>query len=127
MKGQFLAQFPLSPRLCYNFNQLSVAGNREKAAMTLTVELTPEQEARLAATAQAKGMDMHEYARFLLTQGVLPTVQSVVPVGTRETADRNHFYFTATPEEFERAFDALAEGNENLPVLPPEAYHRENL
>lgn len=38
-----------------------------------------------------------------------------------------HFYFTATPEEWEAAMDELAAGGENLPVLPDEAYDRENL
>lgn len=37
-----------------------------------------------------------------------------------------HFYLTATPEEFERAFDALGQGNENQ-ALPPEAFERESL
>jgi hypothetical protein len=34
---------------------------------------------------------------------------------------RKHFYFTATPEEFQKAFNELGKGNEHLPVLPPEA------
>ena len=38
-----------------------------------------------------------------------------------------HFYFTATPEEFERAFDAIGNGNERLPILPPEAFERESI
>jgi hypothetical protein len=40
---------------------------------------------------------------------------------------REHFYYTATPEQFQEAFDALACGHENSPVLPPEAFERESL
>ena len=40
---------------------------------------------------------------------------------------KEHFYLTATPEEFQKAFDALGQGNENSPVLPPEAFDRESL
>ena len=38
-----------------------------------------------------------------------------------------HFYFTATNEEFERAFDAIGEGNEGLPILPPDTFERESI
>ena len=41
--------------------------------------------------------------------------------------DKNHFYFTATREEFNRALDELAQMNCGLPVLPDEAFDRENL
>ena len=36
-------------------------------------------------------------------------------------------FLTATPDDFQRAFDALGAGNESLPVLPPEAFERESL
>jgi hypothetical protein len=42
-----------------------------------------------------------------------------------EEEDQRHFYHTASPEEWERAFDAIGKGNEHLPVLPPEAFERE--
>ncbi|MBW3625750.1 MAG: hypothetical protein KY468_20335 [Armatimonadetes bacterium] len=44
-----------------------------------------------------------------------------------EGVDKNHFYFTATPEEWRQALDALAEKNRGIPVLPPEAFERESL
>jgi len=47
---------------------------------------------------------------------------------TEETKPTNeHFFLTATPEEFQMAFDALGHGHENSPVLPPEAFERESL
>jgi hypothetical protein len=36
-------------------------------------------------------------------------------------------FFRATPEERSAALDALAEMNRGLPILPPEAFDRENL
>jgi hypothetical protein len=42
------------------------------------------------------------------------------------TPDRP-LYETASPEEFQKAFDALAECYRHLPVLPPEAYSRDSL
>ena len=45
--------------------------------------------------------------------------------GTAET--KEPFYLTATPEEFQKAFDALSQRHENSPILPPEAFDRENL
>ena len=41
--------------------------------------------------------------------------------------DSNHFYFQATDEEFEGAFDSSGKGNEGLPILPPEAFERESI
>jgi hypothetical protein len=53
---------------------------------------------------------------------IVPSEESeVTPIA------HEHFYLTATPEEFRRAFDALGAGNENLPLLPPEAFDRESL
>lgn len=39
----------------------------------------------------------------------------------------NHFYFTATPEEWSKALDEAAEKHRGSPVLPPEAFDRESL
>ncbi len=50
-----------------------------------------------------------------------------VIVMSEEQVDKQHFYFTATQEEFDRALDEIAEMNRGLPVLPDEAFDRENL
>ena len=41
--------------------------------------------------------------------------------------NRDHFYFTASQEQFENALNEIAEMNKNLPALPDEAFDRENL
>lgn len=53
----------------------------------------------------------------------------IVPMEEAETTPtvKEHFYLTATPEEFQKAFDALGTGYENQPILPSEVFDRENL
>ena len=64
-------------------------------------------------------------ARVLQGRKNLTLIVPAMEIGEEQTA-REHFYLTATPEEFQRAFDALGKGNENQ-VLPPEAFDRESL
>ena len=90
--------------------------------MTLTIELTPEQEARLQAFARRQGLEAAELAQRLVTEHLPLLERTATPA-----VDRSHFYFTATPEEWETAMDELAAGGESLPVLPDEAFDRENL
>ncbi len=96
--------------------------------MTLTIELSPEQEAHLTAIAQREGLDLAALAYKLVTE---PIRGSNGENGKHQvrgtTSDKNHFYFTATREEFNRALDDIAAMNQNLPVLPPDAFDRENL
>jgi hypothetical protein len=49
----------------------------------------------------------------------------VIILSTEEEA-RRHFYHTASPEEWERAFDAIGKGNERLPIPPSDAFERES-
>jgi hypothetical protein len=84
--------------------------------MTLTLELKPEELAILDAQAKAQNVDVETMVHLLIAQ-----------LSATPAVAKDHFYFTATPEEWEAAMDELAEGGENLPVLPPEAYDRENL
>lgn len=94
--------------------------------MRLTIELTPEQGARLFAAAKMEGIDLaqlardtnHEFRRFLsdLETGALGKI-----------ADQKHFYFTASREEFNGALNELAEMNRGLPVLSDDAFDREVL
>jgi|GEM_PF-2317558 len=53
---------------------------------------------------------------------IVPTEEAIGTPTAKE-----HFYLTATPEEFQKAFDALGQGHEKSPVLPPEAFERESL
>jgi hypothetical protein len=85
--------------------------------MTLTLELTPE-EARRVELARQRGFDITA-----LLKGVIASLPDAPVIQGSERP----LYETATREEWEAFMDALAEGGENLPVLPPEAYDRESL
>jgi predicted transcriptional regulator len=78
--------------------------------VTITVRLEPEVETRLSARARAQGMSLDAYVRTVIEQ-------IAVAEGPPQVA----------LEEFEAGLDALAEGSEQLPVLPPEAYRRESI
>lgn len=76
--------------------------------MTVTLELRPELERRLVSGAAARGVSLETYLTSLL-EAAMPPLE----------------FDRGTLEEFEADMDALAEGSENLPVLPPEAFTRE--
>jgi hypothetical protein len=67
-------------------------------------------EARLWARARAQGLSLAAYLQTVIEQ--IAALDS--PSGL-------------SLEEFEAGMDALAEGSEQLPVLPPEAYSRESI
>ena len=75
--------------------------------MTLTIELNPEQEAYLTAVAQRTGLDLAALAYRIVSEHI-PYSNGENGKHQQETStpDRNHFYFTATPEEFNRALGA---------------------
>ncbi len=80
--------------------------------MTLTIELTPELEARLQHEAERQGMASELYARQLLEEQLLPT---------RTTSSQR------SPQEWAKAFNEWVNGHDpNLPPLPDEAYERES-
>jgi hypothetical protein len=76
--------------------------------MTLTIELTPEEERRLRS-AQAKGIDVTAIFKGILT-------------GLSE--DTAPLYETATPEEWDQRFTEWVESHDHMPTLPPESYER---
>jgi hypothetical protein len=78
--------------------------------MRTTVELTPEVEARLWARARARGVSLVTHLQTVIEQ-----------IAALESSGEGSL------EEFEAGLDALAEGSEQLPVLPPEACSRENI
>ena len=79
--------------------------------MTIVVKLDPETEARLTAEAEANGMAAGEYAL-----AVLPSSGPLQSTALEEP----HL------AGLENMFTALAKGSEKLPVLPPDAFEREN-
>lgn len=78
--------------------------------MTIKLELRPETEAQLAATARAQGLSVESAAEKLLKDALAnPT-----------TAGR------LTKQEFHAMLSAIAEGAERLPDLPTETFSRES-
>ena len=81
-----------------------------ESSVTITVRLEPEVETRLLARARAQGLSLDDYLQGVIAQ-----------MAAGGAASKLSF------EEFEAGLDALAEGSEKLPVLPPHAYRRESI
>jgi hypothetical protein len=79
--------------------------------MTITLELVPNVEASLAAQAQALGLQLSAYVQILLEQHAAAKTPGEA----------------MNLEQIETELDALAEGSERLPYLPPEALTREGI
>ena len=78
--------------------------------MAITLNLPPEVEASLAAQARALGLQLNFYVQILLEQ----------QAGMGRTEQ------TINVEQFEAELDALAQGSDQLPYLPPAALTRES-
>jgi hypothetical protein len=78
--------------------------------VTIKIELNPEIEARLAAEAQAQGLELEEYALRLLQEAIS---------STRRRRSR------ASQQEFRGFLDALASKAPNVPQLRAETFSRE--
>ena len=98
--------------------------------MARTIEYFPEIERRLEEVAQ-QGIDtdafVNEAVEEKLRHMAAAADEVAIPPQPKLSNGTNHFYFTASQEEWERAFDELSEANEKLPVLPPEAFERESI
>ena len=79
--------------------------------MTITLELLPNVEASLTAQAHAQGLELNAYLQRLLERHATAKLPEA----------------TMSLDELEARLDALAEGSENLPALPPEATTREGI
>ena len=78
--------------------------------MAITLKLPPELEASLAAEARALGIELDAYVQTLL--------EHQAGMGRAEQ--------TINLEQFEAELDALAQGSDKLPYLPPAALTRES-
>jgi hypothetical protein len=79
--------------------------------MTLSIELSPELEAKVEQSARFYGLPVEAYIRQLIATDVptiQPGLQAVLP-----------------PEEFARVLKEWAEEHQNWPILPEEAFSRE--
>lgn len=82
--------------------------------MSISVELTPEIEARIRAEAEAQGVSVEKYLVAVL----------------ESFTGRPHrpFYATASPKEWARAFRAWAQSHDLVsPLLSDEAISRERI
>ena len=79
--------------------------------MTLNIELNTETEARLAAEARSRGLDLATYAAHLLEQAATPASVPAASVRTRE--------------EVRAWLDELAQFSDKIPPMPGETFSRE--
>ena len=79
--------------------------------MTIQIELSPQAEARLAAEAQAHGIEPETYASSILHKILASPMR-----GTGKL----------TVEELHLMLRQIAEGSEKLPKLPTSAFTRES-
>lgn len=86
--------------------------------MTLTIELTPEQEARLRQEATRQGLETEEYARRLFTN-----------VLSLQVTQEEFRWEVASPQERVDAFRAMIDSiaKFNAPSISLEALRRENM
>lgn len=59
-----------------------------------------------------------------LAQGRYQSAEEVIERALETLAEREQRHLSMDLAEFDAALDALSEGSENLPVLPPEATNR---
>ena len=85
-------------------------------------DISPQISARLTEAAQSRGIDPAKLLENLVAE-YLPSAAS----SSDPAAFRDHFYFTASAKQFQRALDEIARMNRDLPVLSDEALDRENL
>ncbi len=78
--------------------------------MKITIRLEPDVETRLTAQARVQDLSLKAYIRTVLEQAAGMESRPAISIA-----------------EFEAALDALADGSEQLPVLPPKAYRRESI
>jgi len=76
--------------------------------MTIVLDLKPEVEERVVAQAQAQGVPLEIYLAALIEAQVTPLEPP-----------------RASLEQFLAELEAIAEGTDDIPVLPPEALTRE--
>ena len=83
---------------------------KEGDIMAITLDLPAEVEASLAAQARALGLQLNSY--------VLTLLEQQARIGRAEQ--------TVNLEQFEAELDALAQGSDKLPYLPPSALTRKS-
>ena len=77
--------------------------------MEITINIGPEAKAELARQASVYGMELSAFAAILLEHIVRPRLKT-----------------SRTMEEFEQTLDRIAQFSDKIPVLPDQAFSREN-
>lgn len=95
--------------------------------MSLLIDLTPTEQKRIEEAARQKGMEPADYIKELVTDHLPDNARQTENTDVTSEEIANHFYFTATREEFNAALDEIAKMNQNMPVLSPAAFDRETL
>jgi hypothetical protein len=83
----------------------------ERAAMTIIIDLKPEVQAELGRQAAAHGVDLGAYAASLLEEA------AHAPSGSK----------TLSQNQLSDTLQELAQFSDKIPVLPDEAFSREDL
>ncbi|MDQ3751162.1 MAG: hypothetical protein M3367_19420 [Acidobacteriota bacterium] len=91
--------------------------------MTVTIELKPEIEKRLAKEADKKGLPIETFIEVFIEDNL----EEETETSTEEK--EKPFYETATKEEWSLEFHQWLDSHKdkNYPVLPDEVYSRENI
>ena len=91
--------------------------------MTLTVDLTSEEVARLSAEAAERGLDISEYARRLLVERLTAPKQN-----GDQAVGAVRFYLSATSDEWKSALREWSQSHsKSTPLISDEMLRRENL
>lgn len=91
--------------------------------MSLTIDLTPEEQRKLEEAARREGLEPTRYARWALFEHVTPETGYV----QRTSGEDIRRPDVLSAAEIIRDLDELAENNRDLPGLPAEAFDRETL
>jgi hypothetical protein len=93
--------------------------------MTLTVDLTSEEEARLSREAAERGLEISEYARRLLTEQLSAIARTE---NGDESTGKVPFYRRTSAQEWSRALDQWSQSHSTTtPLISDEKLQRENM
>lgn len=91
--------------------------------MTVTIELKPEIEKRLAEKAKQNGLKIETYLEVFIEENLDDEPETLAEEKEKP------FHETATKEEWIAEFDRWIDSHKDkdYPILPDEAYSRENI
>jgi hypothetical protein len=87
--------------------------------MHFDIDLSPKLSAQLTEAARARGIDPTKLIEILINENLPPLSKS-----SAVEILKNHFYFTASSEQFKGALDEIVRMNQGLPALSEDAFDR---